>query len=321
MRLGVTLAQTGRRADPASLRWAACAAEQLGFSSVWTLDRPRPAITAPGHRRAPQPVPVRHPAPDDARARRAGVTDPDAGPRPASLDALSALAFAAAVTNRVRLATGVLEAPWYRPEVLARSLVSLAVLSDGRLTVGLGAGGAPDDPATVGMAEHARRRSLEVTLDLLDAEFGRSVTTTGPTVTRSADAASATRPPVMLACDTADGLERIARRADGWLAAGVPVPALGGMWAATRDLAASHGRDPNALELVVRADITLTDRPIDGTRPSYAGTVEQVAADLVDTRRAGAHEVVLALQGDRGLDEALDVHARLAEAVGLAAVA
>jgi alkanesulfonate monooxygenase SsuD/methylene tetrahydromethanopterin reductase-like flavin-dependent oxidoreductase (luciferase family) len=274
MRLGVTLAQSGRRADPASLRSAACAAEQLGFTSVWTLDRP-PAVAA---------IPQR-----------------------STLDPLSALAFAAAVTTRVRLGTGVLVTPWYRPDGLARSLASLAVLGDGRLTVGLGAGGAPDDPATIGMPEHARRHSLDATLDQLDIAL--------------ADRTGAPRPPVLLACDTADGLERIARRADGWIAAGVPVPVLGGMWSATRDRAAAHGREPDALDLVVRADITLTDRPIDGTRPSYAGTVEQVAADLVDTRRAGAHEVVLALQGDRGLDEALDVHARLAEAVDLAAVA
>lgn len=309
MRIGVTLAQSGRRADPASLRRAASAAEQLGFSSVWTIDRPRPA-----------PAPRLHSAADTLSPDGSAPDDRSAGAdqQPPSLDALSTLAFATAVTSRVRLATGVLATPGYRPDALVRTLASLVVLSDGRLTVGLGAGGAPDDALTVGMAEHARRRSLEVTLDLLDTELGRTTTTRDDQ--GRADPASPP-PPVLLACDTADGLDRIARRADGWIATGVPVSVLGGMWDATRDLAAGHGRDPDTLDLVVRADITLTDRPIDGTRPSYAGTVEQVAADLADTRRAGAHEVVLALQGDHRLDEALDVHARLAEAMDVSAVA
>jgi alkanesulfonate monooxygenase SsuD/methylene tetrahydromethanopterin reductase-like flavin-dependent oxidoreductase (luciferase family) len=129
------------------------------------------------------------------------------------------------------------------------------------------------------------------------------------------------RPPVLLAAYTPEGLDRVARRADGWNPAGLPVEMLAPMWASVRDLAAGHGRDPDALELVVRANIVISDRPIDGERASYAGTVEQVAADIADTRRAGAHEVILALYGDHCLDRALDVYARIAEAVEVTAAA
>jgi alkanesulfonate monooxygenase SsuD/methylene tetrahydromethanopterin reductase-like flavin-dependent oxidoreductase (luciferase family) len=318
MRLGVTLAQAGRLADPVSVRSAAVAAEQVGLSSVWVLDRPpapapdpfardvlataRDVLAAPGHDRPPAPSP--------------------------SLDPLSVLAFAAAVTQRVRLGTGVLVTPWYRPDLLARSLASLAVLAEGRLTVGLGAGGAPDDPFTIGSPEAERVRTLDATLDQLEALVAPppSPDDAGPGAGALGGGAGANgwrtpgRPPLLLACDTADGLERIARRADGWLAHDVPVAVVGPMWAALRDVAAANGRDPDTLDLVVRADITVTDRPIDGRRPLYAGTIEQVAADLVDTRRAGAHEVVLALQGDHDLDAALGHYARLAEAVEVVTV-
>jgi hypothetical protein len=91
--------------------------------------------------------------------------------------------------------------------------------------------------------------------------------------------------------------------------------AIAPMWAGVRDQAAAHGRDPDALSLVVRAVVHLSERPLDGERRSYWGTVEQVAADLVATRLAGAHEVVLALHGDPSLDEALDGYARVAEAL------
>src|SRR5690606_1437642 len=72
---------------------------------------------------------------------------------------------------------------------------------------------------------------------------------------------------------------------------------------------------PTAPQLVVRAALRITDQPLEGDRPAYAGTVEQVAADVADTGRAGAHETILCLQGDHGLDTALDVYARIAEAV------
>ena len=74
MRLGVALAQAGCLADPASVRSAAAGAEQVGYSSIWVVDR---------------------------------VSDPDA-----VLDPITVLAYAAAVTDRVRLGTSVLVAPW-----------------------------------------------------------------------------------------------------------------------------------------------------------------------------------------------------------------
>ena len=89
---------------------------------------------------------------------------------------------------------------------------------------------------------------------------------------------------------------------------------LAPMWATVRDLAAGHGRDPDALQLVVRATLDVRNRPVDGDRAPYCGTVEQVAADLADTRRAGAHEVILGVECDNCLDEALDLYARVAEA-------
>jgi alkanesulfonate monooxygenase SsuD/methylene tetrahydromethanopterin reductase-like flavin-dependent oxidoreductase (luciferase family) len=284
MRLGVSLSQAGRCADPASIRAAATAAEQVGYASLWVADRP-PASRALG-------------VAGDGDGR--GPTPTDGPPEDivALLDPVNVLAYAAAVTARVRLGTSVLVAPWYRPALLARSLASLDVLSDGRLTVGLGLGWTLDDHRTVGVPQH--ERGLDDALDSLGTAWrghGRA------------------RPPVVLAAYTPAGLDRVARRADGWNPAGLPVDMLAPMWASVRDLAAGHGRDPDALELVVRADVEVTDAPLDGERPPYHGTVEQVAADIADTRRAGAHEVILALRGDPCLDQALDLYARLAESI------
>ncbi len=48
MRLGVSLAQSGRLADPAAIRSAASAAERVGYSSLWVADRLAGARTTSG---------------------------------------------------------------------------------------------------------------------------------------------------------------------------------------------------------------------------------------------------------------------------------
>lgn len=286
MRLGVSLAQAGRCADPAAIRSAALAAEQVGFSSVWVADR----VPSPTGGRAEPPT---------------EIVD--------ALDPLNVLTFAAAVTTRVRLGTSVLVTPWYRPAMLTRSLRSLDVLSDGRLTIGLGLGWALDDATALGIPGQELARRLDDALDVMGAAWAP------PGDGRDPDAPTRARPPVLLAGDAPDALDRVARRADGWNPAGLPIDRLGPMWATVRERAAAHRRDPEALELVVRADVDITDAPVDGDRPPYHGTVEQVAADIADTRRAGAHEVILGLRGDPCLDQALDLYARLAETLDVVA--
>ena len=164
MRLGVALGQAGCLADPASVRSAAAGAEQVGYSSIWVVDR---------------------------------LSDPCA-----VLDPITVLSYAAAVTSRVRLGTSVLVAPWYRPVLLARSLASLDLLSDGRLTIGLGLGSSPEEYKAVGVPHAERGRRLEEALDVLDAAW-------------AAAPEPRARPPILLAATGPVGLDRVARRADG----------------------------------------------------------------------------------------------------------
>ena len=55
------------------------------------------------------------------------------------------LGAAAAVTNRVRLMTSILLAPLRSGAMLAKQAASVDAISGGRLTLGLGIGGRPDD--------------------------------------------------------------------------------------------------------------------------------------------------------------------------------
>jgi probable F420-dependent oxidoreductase len=304
MRVGVQLAQLGRQADPAVVRASARSAESLGYQSLWVIDR----LLAPVAPRSPYPGSADGSLPDEQRT---------------ALDPLATLAFAAACTEVVRLGTNVLVAPWYRPVALARSLAAVDVLSGGRLTVGLGLGWSVDEYDALGVPPRDLAARQEELLDVLDVVWaGGAAEHRSPTVdlrpaTVSPRPVQRPRPPILLAAYTPAGLERAGRRADGWTPAGLPVDALAPMFGVVRDAAAAHGRDPDRLELVVRANIHLTDRPAAGSRATYEGDVAQVVDDLVATGAAGAHEVLLALDGDVELDRSLDAYAALAEGVEL----
>ncbi len=304
MRIGIQSAQLGPLADPAAVRSVAIAAEQLGYSSLWVVDR-LPVAVAPRSDYGGIPglaIPVEQ--------RRA-------------LDPIAVMAAVAAVTTRLRVGSSVLVAPWYRPALLARSLTSLDVLSEGRLDVGLGVGWSEDERRAVGLpaTEAGLGRRLDDLLDVLDAHWSADpiAYAVGEGAVEAAHGdlrpVQRPRPPVLLAAFSDPGLDRVARRADGWMPASLPLEALTPMWADVRDRAARHGRDPDALRLVVRANIALADRPLGADRPIYHGTIEQVVEDLEATRRVGAHEAVLAIGGPVGVDEVLDACARIAEEV------
>lgn len=300
MKLGVQLAQTGPTASPDAVRTAARAAEELGFDSVWVLDRllaPVDPSVGYGGTDVEMPVEMAH-----------------------TLDPVTTLAFAAAATDRIGLGTSVLCAPFYAPAVLARALTSVDVLSGGRLRVGLGMAWSPEELAAAGTSMAQRGARLEELLDVLDAWWGADpvahegrFTTIAPSIRGLKPVQP--RPPVYLAAYTPAGLDRIARRADGWHPAGLPVELLAPTFASVRDAAAGYGRDPDALHMVVRANIELVGAAVDGERPAYHGSIEQVADDLLATRAAGAHAVVLALPPATELDAMLDAYAALAEAL------
>src|SRR5215813_6982181 len=125
MRFGFALPQVGSEAGPEALVMVAKRAEDLGFDSLWVLDR----ILWPINPRAPYPI-----GDGSLPVKYKSVLDP-----------LETLTFAAAHTGCIALATGVLNLPWYNPVLLARRLTTLDILSAGRLRVGFSIGRSPDE--------------------------------------------------------------------------------------------------------------------------------------------------------------------------------
>jgi probable F420-dependent oxidoreductase len=140
MRLGLVHVNMGSMSQPDAVMKAAQEAEAAGFDSVWAGEH----VVLPDPRVRPSPMHPQDPA----------------------LDPLLALAWAAAHTTTIRLATGIVILPQRNPLVLAKQVASLDVLSGGRVIFGIGAGYLEPEFRAVG-ANFAERGA--VTDEYLDA--------------------------------------------------------------------------------------------------------------------------------------------------------
>ncbi len=151
-----------------------------------------------------------------------------------NVEPVVALAAAAAVTARIELAATVLIAPYRRDvAVLAKQLASVALLSGGRLTVGVSAGLRQDDYTANGASYGDRGARLDAQLDSLRRLWSGGV---GP---RPGDAT----PSIVVGGNSDAALRRAARLGDGWVAgSGTPAQFAGNV-ATLRSYWEREGRD------------------------------------------------------------------------------
>ncbi len=134
-------------------------------------------------------------------------------------DSLTSLAVAAGATSRIGLFTDILLAPVYPPVWLAKATASLHAASGGRLTLGLGVGGRPDDFAAMDRPMRRRGRLMDETLDLLDRAWaGENVT--GDEFPVVPEAAAGTAVPVLVGGTSDATIRRVVRYGAGWTAGG-----------------------------------------------------------------------------------------------------
>jgi probable F420-dependent oxidoreductase len=279
MRLGFAVPQFGPDAGPDALLEVARLAEELDYDSLWAIER----LLYPVNPKAPYPATADGSLPLAYRR---------------SLDPLATLAYLAAATSRVRIGTSIINLPYHNPVLLARELSTIDVLSQGRLNIGLGVGWSPDEFEAVGVPMRERGRRAEEALQVIEAiwrdnpvEFeGRYFRV--PESFFDLKPVQKPRPPIYMAAYTPVTMDRVARLADGWIPSGVPVGAMEQMFAAIKQGAAEAGRDPSSLKLIVGANIAFHPAPLGEDRPIFAGSAEQIEADIVAAWQLGADELI-----------------------------
>jgi probable F420-dependent oxidoreductase len=128
--LGIFALNQNLTANREGLAQIGSLAEELGYDSLWVGEH----VVVPDPRVPPSPMEPEDPI----------------------LDGLIALAFLAAHTERVRLATGIVVLPQRNPVVLAKQLASLDVVTGGRLTFGMGVGYLQPELEAVGVSMKRR---------------------------------------------------------------------------------------------------------------------------------------------------------------------
>ena len=201
-----------------------------------------------------------------------------------SYDSLTALAAAAGVTRRVRLATIIVIGLLRNTTMLAKAAASLDALSGGRLVMGMGVGARKDDYEATGIDYGSRGRRFAEQLATLRDLWEEGI---GPKAARRSG------PPLLLGGQSDQVFARMARYADGYVHGGGPPRTFQRAADKARAAWSDAGRPGNP-QLWAQAYFALGDEATIETgmqymRHYYAFTgpfAEKIASDLLTSPQA-----------------------------------
>jgi probable F420-dependent oxidoreductase len=222
MNFGIFGLHRGSSAEPEVLARRARRAEELGFESVWVGDHI--ALPAAG---------------DDSGGNM---------PHQARLEALLALTFMAATTQRVRLGVGVIILPQRQPVLLAKQLSTLDALSRGRLIIGIGVGYVEPELRALGASLADRGARTDEYLAAMRALWsGEPASFSGryvefDSVVQRPMPVQQPHPPIIFGGQSPAALRRTVLTADGWYGFDLDLEATAKAVADVQDASVRHGR-------------------------------------------------------------------------------
>ena len=245
MKFGLAYANAGPFAMPEGLTHLARTAEAAGIESIWTIE----------HVVIPVGYTSRYPYDPSGR-----IPAPENMPMP---DPLLPLAYAAAVTRTLRLATGILILPQRHPLYVAKEVATLDVLSGGRAILGIGIGWLEEEFAALGIpfAERAARTAESVrglrSLWKDEPEPFAGKYYRWPPVESHPKPVQRPGVPIVVGGHTEGAARRAGRYGDGFFPGVTDLAKLRHLLGVMRAECARVGRDPATIEIT--AGMTLPD--------------------------------------------------------------
>jgi len=147
------------------------------------------------------------------------------------LDAISSLSAIAAVTNKIKIGTSILNVVVRNPVICAKALSSIDIISEGRLFAGLGPGSSKGDYDACGVPFEDRWKRFSEALEVIHALWnekdepdsqsldyeGKYYKLKGASI--QPKPYQKPHPPIMVASwGSEQGLRRVAKYGDGWMA-------------------------------------------------------------------------------------------------------
>jgi probable F420-dependent oxidoreductase len=190
--------------------------------------------------------------------------------RAPTLEPLSLLAHAAAVTSSLRLGTAIILAPLRIPVELAKAIATVDQLSGGRLIAGLALGAWQDRYPAFGLRAAGRVRRFEEAVRLMRRLWSEDSVTEEGEFWQLRDAVVEPKPvqrphpPLWFGGGAAPAVRRAARMADGWIGAGsVSTDDFRKAHRSLQEALAAEGRDPTGFDVAKRVYVALDE---DGDR-------------------------------------------------------
>jgi probable F420-dependent oxidoreductase len=265
--------------------WCATA-DQLGFDSLWGVD----------HVVMPQHVGSKYVLPREPATIAEDAVSQQLAP---NFELLTTLAFAAAITERIKLGSAVAVLPIRNAVLNARQLATVDRYSGGRLLCGVGAGWLKEEADAMGMPWDRRGARVDEHIALLrtiwtapgtHVEFHGGFWDLPP---MDPEPRPVQQPiPILIGGHSEPAIARAARLGDGWIAAGMSSERLAELLPRLQAATERHGRDRSSVPIYCGA------RPgavtLDDLRPYQDLGVHslQVPLDTTDDLKRFAHEVL-----------------------------
>jgi probable F420-dependent oxidoreductase len=288
MKIGLFAMGIGAAANPDVVRNVATTGERTGFATLWVGEH---VVLFDRHD-------SKYPYSEGGKFPLAANAD--------WLDPFTALTFAAALTSKIRLATGVCLVPEHNPLVLAKVIASLDKLAKGRFAFGVGIGWLAEEFAAIGVPFERRAQRTREYIEVMRKLWSDGVASHHGEFVNFDNAGSYPKPPqgaklpVIFGGESNPALRRVAEYGNGWFGFNLDPAETKERIGKLEQLLNQNGRKLSDVELLVAPytkkitpddlkryrDLGISEvvmlASFDDAPSSAASRVEQLAKEWVD---------------------------------------